>query len=815
MNDLLNPNFTITNRASGVKVLSLHVPGKVNVLKMSVMERLYEALSKLKNDGDGFKGLIITSSNPDSFIAGADINEIDKLQEGSEYDAYKLCQRGKEILRLLKDLGAPTVAAIDGSTSGGGLELAMWCNYILISDNPKSEVSLKEVQLGLIPGFGGCVLAARRMYDLLEAVKFVATGSAMSGNEAWKAGLVDEVVQRDRLIERAEEVLLTGKVNRAQPKTSMSSTLEVAKGLLDTKSRTSAVAGLLAKSRKGRRLLVKQAVSDTRRKGKGFISPAEAVKVVIKSVDMPFNEALDFESQVFAKMCCGAFTDPATPFKIRLTSSQISRNLVDVFLDKSRVKHVSGLSRPGSISVVGVVGAAGAMGKEIGYVAALSDAVEHVVLVDIKQEFLERALGDIGKLFDRLVTTGRLTREAKAEKMAKIVISTDYSALSPCSVVIEAVRENIPDKLASFARIDEAKADCTEPYWIFSNTSALPLGELALGTKHPERFGGLHFFNPVSMMPLVECVEAFHTDRSTLATALALASAFGKVGIACRDKPGFIVNRVLEPVIIAIVWLMSMGVPPRDIDKAMLDAGFPMGGATLMDKVGLDIVASVAATLHKAFGERLSLPDSSVDVLTHLVQSGSLGMKSGKGIYLWQNGKPVFDSERKCNVINPELLEAFPRLELDRDGHSVLLKRWSREAILEIIFGIMGNEALRALEDGVVDEPYKIDLAMIFGAGYPAFLGGPLRNIDREGVVVFHDLSLDIAKSVPSVRLFGHEAESVKAVDSVDGTEVVEADGATEANADSAHSSEPWRLNFLPGELLRLHNETRRNIYRC
>lgn len=211
-----------------------------------------------------------------------------------------------------------------------------------------------------------------------------------------------------------------------------------------------------------------------------------------------------------------------------------------------------------------------------------------------------------------------------------------------------------------------------------------------------------------------------------------------------------------------------------------------------MDKVGLDIVLSVAETLHKAFGERLSLPERSVDVLSVLVQLGSLGMKSGKGIYLWKNGKPVFDAERKCNVINPEVLEIFPHLELDRDGHSDTLKRWSREAILEIIFGIMGNEALRALDEHVVDEPYKIDLAMIFGAGYPAFMGGPLRTIDREGVVAFHDLSMDIANSAAEGHMFGQSGS--------DGRSTV--------------YSEPWRLNFVPGTILRARNRTRENIYR-
>ncbi len=769
-----NPNFHIETLDSGVKVLYLHVAGKVNILKMAVLEELSATFVELKNDPT-FIGLIFASDRPDMFIAGADIGEIDKLQEGFEFEAYNLTQRGKKILSMLSNMGAPTVAAIDGGCSGGGMELALWCKFIVITDNPKAEVRLPEAGLGLIPGFGGCVLAARRMNDLVAAAKFVATGASMSAQEAWKAGLVDKVVRKEDLIACAEQIVLTGKVSGVAPTTNaLVSFAKTVKGLINSKTRKEAIASVLASSRKGRKVLMSKIVAETKRKGKGYISPAEAVKVLIKSIDMPLDKAMELESQVFAQMCCGHVSDPALPIKIRLTSGQISRNLIDVFLDKSRVKKSPDGVKAGEVKVVGVVGGAGAMGKEIGYVAAFSHAFETVVLIDVKQEYLDKALTDIGKLFDYQVKSGKLTAKAKAAKMSKFVTSTDYAALAPCDAIIEAVRENIKDKHEAYGKIDAAKANSTKPYWIFSNTSALGLSELAEGTAHPEWFAELHYFNPVSMMPLVECGKAAKTDAVTMATGIALASAMGKLVVPCHDKPGFIVNRILGPELIMIVWLLSYGVPPKDIDKAMLAAGFRIGAVELMDKVGLDIVTSVAESLYKAFGERLALPADGVNVLKALVSQGHLGMKSQKGFYLWNGDKPVFDAKAKCNVLNPVVLDAFPHLALGRDSDTDVLKRWSKEAILELLFGVMANEALRVLEDGVVDEPYMIDLAMIFGIGYPAFLGGPLRNTDREGVVTCHDLFMDIAKSGP----------------------------------------ETWRQNLLPCKLLEEHNASRENIYK-
>jgi 3-hydroxyacyl-CoA dehydrogenase / enoyl-CoA hydratase / 3-hydroxybutyryl-CoA epimerase len=752
-------NFRLDRLLSGVIVLYLDVPGKVNVLKMVVMEEIDRLCKELAGDPD-FQGLIITSAKPNMFIAGADVSEIDGLQKLSQIEAFNVTERGKAILRQLRTLGRPSVALIDGPCLGGGMELAMWCNFRLITTNPKACVGQPEVKLGAIPGFGGCVLAQQLMPDPIAAVEFVAKGGEVAAADAWQSGLVDEVVSGswEELIRAAEAVALTGRVKRCQkPRASLLQSAKAvtarARSLLNAKDRSqflldTSTAALLKAGAAGRRVLTGKVIGTVKQKGKGYVAPALAAEVVMRSMDMPFDAALTLESQLFA----------------RATSSWQSANLVDLFLWKSDAKKPPQGAVAAELKLVGVAGGAGTMGKEFGFLLALSDAIEKVVLVDVDMKFFDKALSDISKLFDYQLKKGVLTPEEKAAKLSKIVATTDYGEFADCDAIIEAVRESDDEKIETYRKIDAAKANATKPYYIFSNTSARSLTKLAAGTAHPEWFGGFHGFNPPSLMPLVEVPRARQTDDTTHATALKLVSLMGKIPLPCLDSTGFVVNRILGPELVMVAWLLAMGVPPKDIDKAMLDWGFPMGPVTLLDQVGLDIVASVAKSLYEAYGERMALPPSDRSVLDKLCFLGQLGKKTGQGIYIWQGDKPVFNAKERCNLVNPVLIEAFPALGKNPMG---------KESIQRLLSGVMQMEAVRVLEEGVVAAPWLVDLGMVFGAGFAPFRGGPIKAIDRQGIGAFCDSCEMIASAGP----------------------------------------ESWRLNFAPGALLKEHYRTRECFY--
>lgn len=748
---------------SGVRVLYLDVPGKVNVLKKAVLDELSRRLDEIKSI-PGLAGLIFASGKPHHCIAGADVNEIDAVQEQSIGAAYDATEYGKAVLRKFRGLGVYSIAAIDGACQGGGLEAALWCHFRVAAKHIKTVLGLPEVLLGVFPGFGGAVLVSEVM-DLLDAVDFVTKGKSIGAVEAWKRGLVDEVVAPDELIARAEAIVLSGKVNRfVKPKKKDDGLVKKIAAILHgpkSEAGSQAIKELsmlvLGKytGKKGRAMLGKRVVAEVKKKSKGYRSPAVAAQVIMRSPDMDFEKALKLESALFAEMA----------------QTQASKNMVDIFLDTSRAKKFPPGVKPGLIKVVGV-GGAGAMGKEIAFEAAFSDDIEGVVLYDIFAEALPRAMADIEALFDARIRDGKMDPADKAAKLAKITTSCDIAAFAVCDAIVEAVRETYEAKWEFYAGVDgvmAARDNPEKPYWLFSNTSAKSLAKLASKVAFPERFCGLHFFNPVSGMRLVEVPMPEGASPECEATAIQLASMMGKLPIVCADQPGFIVNRILGAYMVVTVWLLSLGVSASDIDKAMLDIGMPMGPVTLMDHVGLDIVASVANSLHEAFGERMARPRAESDVVAILMANGLLGKKGKdtRGVYVWKDGRQVKDEKSKLPLINPFLKEAFPLLGT---------KRMSKEAIAAYLLTVIHNEAVRALQDKVVRETYLLDLAFIYGTGFPPSLGGPIRHIDQLGVRTVFSLSSDIAH--------GHD---------------------TEGNG--------WRANFVPCELFAQHNASRLNLY--
>ena len=731
--------------ASGVFILTIDVPGKVNLLKKAVLQEIDRRLDQIdslcNNKQDAGAGLIVCSAKPGNFIAGADVQEIDAVQELSIADAFAAAEYGKKVLGRLgmRGIRIPTVAAIHGACQGGGMELALWCDYRIATDDPITQLGLPEVRLGVLPGFGGSVLLPKVMGDAAAAVEFASKGASISAREALEKGLIHEVVDHQHLLARAQEVLVTGVWVSEKPEQTVKEEEHESTTFLDTLRSLAGAgwrdslkdAGIYVlrnySGKLGRAQFADGIVAEVKKKSKGYIAPAKAAEVIMRAAEMPFDQALKFESAVFAELCM----------------SGASRNMVDVFQDKSRAKKMPEGVMPHPVSILGVVGA-GVMGREIAFEAIASQSFSHVILVDIFQKSLEQAIIEIALLIDGRIKEGKLKAEDKPKILSRLVTSTEYSDLADCDAVIEAVRETVEDKANCYRQIDEVMAarhadsgaQDEKTYWIFSNTSALPLGLLSESVRHKERFAGLHFFNPVSKMALVEVGKPSSASPKAIATGMDIANKLGKLPIACSDSPGFIVNRILAPYILITSWLMARGVSPHTIDKAMLDLGMPMGPATLLDQVGLDIVASVSDSMCKAYGKRMARPDEASDVVGWLIKEGRLGKKTGAGIYLWENGSPVRDAKTRLPVVNPLLTERFAHFGT---------RNMATESIQEYLVMAIVNEAVRALEDRVVDEPYLIDLAFIFATGFPPSLGGPIRLADQRGVRTLFELSEDLS----------------------------------------------------------------------
>lgn len=727
----------------GVFVLTIDVPGKVNLLKKAVLQEIDRRLDQIQSlcddEQEAGAGLIICSGKPGNFIAGADVQEIDTIQEMTIADAFDAAEYGKKVLGRLgmRGIEIPTVAAIHGACQGGGMELALWCDYRIATSDPITHLGLPEVRLGILPGFGGSVLLPQVLGDAVKAVEFATRGASVGAKDALEMGLVHEVVDSEQLLERAEAVLMTGDwvcekehEAREEDEPETSSLLETLRSFASEswggRLKDAGIYVLRNYSGKmGRRQFADGVIAEVKKKSKGYIAPVKAAEVMMRSQELSFADALRYESAIFAE----------------LAMSQASRNMVDVFQDKSRAKKFPDGVLPHPVSVLGVVGA-GVMGREIAFEAIVSSSFSRVVLVDIFQKSLDQAVIEIAALVDGRIKEGKLKADEKPQIMSKLAISTEYAALSSCDAIIEAVRETVEDKVNCYRQIEEAlsasesSADEGRVYWIFSNTSALPLTRLSESLKHKQRFAGLHFFNPVSKMALVEVGKSEHSSPQAIATAMDIAAKLGKLPIVCSDSPGFVVNRILAPYILVTSWLLAKGVSPHVIDKAMLDLGMPMGPATLLDQVGLDIVASVSDSMFRAYGERMARPDAQQDIVGWLLESGQLGKKTGAGIYLWENGSTVKDAKTRLPKINPRLLEHFG---------GMAKRNMAVESVQEYLLLAIVNEAIRALEDEVVAEPYLIDLAFIFATGFPPSLGGPIRLADQRGVRALFDLSEDLS----------------------------------------------------------------------
>ena len=662
----MDPAVRTATDADNVTTIWMDVPGKaVNACSPQLLGELLEALVVVEHARPA--GVIFASGKPRSFNAGADLFEVRGLtrEQLAEYLA-----RGHALFARIAHLPMPTVAAINGDCLGGGFELALACRHRLAADDGSISIGLPEVKLGLIPAWGGTTRLPRTI-GLRRALPILLAGKTMPPRRAQRAGLVDEVVRPEALMAAAKRVVMSHAGGRHA-----SWFDRAAASLSPLRSR-----------------ILDAARRETIAKTHGnYPAPLRLLDVVRIGFERGFAAGLEEERRAI----------------LGLTETDAGRNLLRLFFLRQGAKKRAAervAAQPHGVKYAAVVGG-GTMGAGIAH--ALIRAGIPVRLVEVDPPAVSAALRRIKRLLDEDVSAARIDRLAARHALNRVSPTTEWTGLELADVVIEAVVETIEAKRDVFARLDRL----TRPHAVLAtNTSSLRVSEMAQATLRPERVVGLHFFNPVSKMPLVEVVRAAHSDDTSLATAIALAVRLGKTPVLVTDSPGFLVNRVLVPYLAEALAAAGEGVPIRAIDDAMKRWGMPMGPFELLDEIGLDIASHVVRSLAGGTPP----PPNVVGLFDRAKERGWLGKKSGRGFYVYRGDR----RGRTRRSVQPEVNE-----ELIGTGAGDTAGGLDAEAIQWRLVLPMVNEATRVLEEGVTDSADTIDLATVLGLGLAPFRGG-------------------------------------------------------------------------------------------
>lgn len=648
-----------------------------NVLTEAVMRRLAQVINEIRERAatGEVRGVLVESEKPASFIVGADmeaIGAVESPQEGAE--AARL---GQAVYLDLERLPVPTVAAIHGTCLGGGTELALACRYRVASDHPKTSLGLPEVQLGLLPAWGGTTRLPR-LVGLQAALELLLTGKTADHERARKMGLVERVLPHPTFREAALAHLRERVESGPEP--------------------TGADRGLgqrlLEDTAPGRRIVLAGARKKVMERTDGhYPAPLRILEVVRASMGRSVEKALELEAEAAGELLAGP----------------VCKNLVHVFQLREAARKgtgVEGRAEPREVSDIGVVGA-GVMGGGIAQLVAYHGL--RARLKDIDHEPVAQALQHARGLFDKAVDRRKLSRREAEQAMERISGGVDYSGFGQLDLVVEAVVERMDVKRTVLAEVEEEVPDeCV----LTTNTSTLSVDEMAQALQRPGRFCGMHFFNPVHRMPLVEVIRGEGTSDGAVATVYALAVDLGKVPVVVRDGPGFLVNRVLGPYLNEAAFLLAEGASVETVDAAATAFGLPMGPLRLVDEVGIDIARHAGEVLHEAFGERMA----PAPPLARLGETDRLGKKGGLGFYRYENGKEQGVDDKIYALLGDSVPPERTKVEESEIRARLVLA--------------MINEAARALEEGIVRSAADVDLAMIMGTGFPPFRGGLLRFAD-------------------------------------------------------------------------------------
>lgn len=642
---------------------------EVNILTSGNLKALDQILDGISKRSD-LKALMVTSAKNKIFIAGADIREINNISDPK--DAFEKAQNGKVVFQKLEDLKILTVCVINGACLGGGYELALSCRYRVASFSDKIKIGLPEVNLGILPGFGGSIRLPR-LVGLVKGLPLILAGKIISSDEALRNGMVDKLFPEKSLLEDARNFTrsLIGKSLKRVPK------------------KKDQMTWFLEDTPFGRWIVFSKAKKDVLQKTKGvYPAPLEVIELISKTYGKVSKNAYKLESEHFAKL-------GATP---------VSKNLIKVFFLTEKFKKVRWTDvtvTSDGVQKCGVLGA-GVMGGGIAQLVSQKDIPVRVK--DISEKALGGALKEAMDIYKGALKRKRLKKHEVDFKMGLISTSLTNEGLKSCDIVIEAVVEDLGIKQKVFKEISEF---LPAPAILASNTSSLPVTKMAEVCRNPERVVGLHFFNPVNRMPLVEVIRAAQTSPETIERTVQFSRRLGKTVILVEDRPGFLVNRLLLPYLNEAAYLLQEGMPCEEIDAIAEKFGMPMGPIELADQVGIDVGYKVAHILQDAFGERMKV----APILEEAKSKGLLGKKSGKGFYVYQ------DKEKKPNT----------------EIKAKTSKKVSSEDALKRMMYIMINEAARCLEEKVIDSAETVDVGMIMGTGFPPFRGGLLRYADSVG----------------------------------------------------------------------------------
>ena len=654
--------------------------GSANVIGNLMMSEFPEAVAAIENCSEK-RGLLLTS-NKDHFIFGADITEFLEHFKKSATEIADWVSSLTVSINKIEDLDIPTVTLINGFALGGGFEVCLLADYRLIA--PKAKVGVPETKLGLIPGWGGNIRLAR-LCGADHAIEWVASGKQWSAEDALKIGAVDGIVEADNLLKAGIQLIENchnGKMKWQDRKIEKKSALRLSKVEQTMSFETSKgfVGGMA---------------------GPNYPAPIKAIEVIETSANMERDEALKVEAKAFGEL---AVTD-------------VAQSLIQVFLGDQYLKKVSKKVTKGTdkISKAAVLGA-GIMGGGVAYQSASKGTP--IVMKDINQPALDLGMGEATKLLGKLVERKKIDTKKMAQTIGMITPALSYGAFGDVNIVVEAVVENKKVKESVLADLeDQVKEDTI----IASNTSTISITDLAKDLKRPDKFCGMHFFNPVHKMPLVEVIRGEKSSDATIAATVKYAMQMGKTPIVVKDCPGFLVNRVLFPYFNGFAKLIEDGVDYRRIDKVMEKFGWPMGPAYLLDVVGIDTGAHAANIMAESFPDRMKMDEKTIMDIMH--EKNRFGQKNGVGFYKYEKdrkGRP----KKTVDAETDGLIKQVVKNTVDVTDDEII-----ERMMLPMIF-----ECARCLEEKIVETPMEVDMGLLLGLGFPPFRAGAMKYADSMGL---------------------------------------------------------------------------------
>lgn len=665
---------------NGLGVLTIDVPGRMNVLAPAVFQEIHDTVQELKARTD-LRVLLIRSAKKDNFIAGADISTIATITNPEQGEAMAAQAQG--VFNELESLEVPTLCAIHGPCLGGGLELALATDYRLASDDDKTQIGLPEVQLGVLPGAGG-TQRLTHLIGLPDALDMILAAKRLRATQALKKGVVDEVVPKELLEERARQAameLAEGKgmavSNRAKRQKSMAAQVMDQVGT--------------------RSVVYAQTRAELRKKTKGhYPAPFKALDAIMAATRKPLEEGLAIEARLFGE----------------LAASDVSKSLIHIFNTTTELKAETGLPKGSKVKArtidkIGILGG-GLMGS--GIATVLADKGYHVRVKDRNNEVLGKTLQYAYKVYQKKVSRRRMRAFERDLRMARISPTTDYTGFKKAGMVIEAVFEDMSIK---HQVLRDVEATCGPDTIFASNTSSLPIGEIAKGGARPENVIGMHFFSPVEKMPLVEVIVHPGTADWVTATTVEVSKRMGKHVIVVNDGVGFYTSRVLAPFCNEAARMLFEGGSIDEIDRAMTDFGFPVGPITLLDEVGIDVVSKVMKIMQHGFPGRFTVPEG----WEVIPGDNRLGRKNKRGFYSYRSATKEPDHA------------IYDLLPGGKKRHKLGVEQIQKRCVFAFL-----NECALCLQEGVLRTPRDGDVGAVFGLGFPPFLGGPFLYMDKLGL---------------------------------------------------------------------------------